>query len=407
MKNCILITNVYPYLKGEVFLQNELPYLSKEYDNIYIFSVYGNVRMEEKRDIPLNAKAFPLGLESKKYKYVEYTVKGLKCKTNELKKIPLSAKRALASIYVRGKAEEISRQILSLIDTEKIDCQDILIYAFWFTYQAIAAWIIRDFLTKSGGHAKAISRAHGYDVYWERTAANYHPYQDLSLKMVDKMFPCSEDGKQYLLNKFPWAADQICVSRLGTRDYGLGEYSGEKSLVTCCVFHSLKRMPLFAKAFCIIAKYDLSYKWICIGDGEELEEVKRIVLCESMEEQVEFMGRMTSDEVYDLYKTQGVMYFCNISTTEGLPVSIMEAFSFGIPAIATNVGGTNELVNDNNGTLISSDLTADQLAEILVANINISEKRYAEKRINARNTWEKLCSAEKNYTEFLDRINQI
>ena len=119
------------------------------------------------------------------------------------------------------------------------------------------------------------------------------------------------------------------------------------------------------------------------------------------------MGRMTSDEVYDLYKTQGVMYFCNISTTEGLPVSIMEAFSFGIPAIATNVGGTNELVNDNNGTLISSDLTADQLAEILVANINISEKRYAEKRINARNTWEKLCSAEKNYTEFLDRINQI
>ena len=181
MKNCILISNVYPYLKGEVFLQNELPYLSKEYDNIYIFSVYGNVRMEEKRDVPLNAKVFPLGLESKKYKYVEYTVKGLKCKNNELKKIPLSAKRAVASIYVRGKAEEISRQILSLIDREKIDCQDILIYAFWFTYQAIAAWIIRDFLTKFGGHAKAISRAHGYDVYWERTAVNYHPYQVLSL----------------------------------------------------------------------------------------------------------------------------------------------------------------------------------------------------------------------------------
>ncbi|MFR4320263.1 MAG: glycosyltransferase [Blautia massiliensis (ex Durand et al. 2017)] len=44
----------------------------------------------------------------------------------------------------------------------------------------------------------------------------------------------------------------------------------------------------------------------------------------------------------------------NVSSSEGIPVSIMEATSFGIPGIATDAGGTKEIIRDKeNGVLLS------------------------------------------------------
>ena len=57
--------------------------------------------------------------------------------------------------------------------------------------------------------------------------------------------------------------------------------------------------------------------------------------------------------------------FINVSSTEGIPVSIMEAMSFGIPVIATAVGGTPEIVNNENGYLLSKDPSAKELAEVI------------------------------------------
>ena len=42
--------------------------------------------------------------------------------------------------------------------------------------------------------------------------------------------------------------------------------------------------------------------------------------------------------------------FLTVSANEGIPVSIMEAQSFGIPVIATDVGGISEIVNNVNGS---------------------------------------------------------
>ena len=46
----------------------------------------------------------------------------------------------------------------------------------------------------------------------------------------------------------------------------------------------------------------------------------------------------------DYYKNNIIDIFINLSASEGIPVSIMDAISFGIPCIATNVGGTGEIV---------------------------------------------------------------
>ena len=55
------------------------------------------------------------------------------------------------------------------------------------------------------------------------------------------------------------------------------------------------------------------------------------------------------------YNTYEIDLFVNLSTIEGVPVSIMEAQSSGIPVLATDVGSSKEIVDDDNGFLIPKD----------------------------------------------------
>ena len=121
-----------------------------------------------------------------------------------------------------------------------------------------------------------------------------------------------------------------------------------------------------------------------------------------MGDRVTLMGRLSNTEVIKYYAENDVSYFVNVSTTEGVPVSIMEAMSFGIPAIATDVGGSGEIVSDENGRIINAELDEDLLFEILEKEINISEEQYLAKRKAARAEWEEKSSAAVNYTKWCE-----
>ena len=404
MRSLVLITSEFPYSSGEPFLSNELPYLSQHFERIYIFSINGKEVDKPMRFIPENAACFPLGNTTSKSKYLKYMVAGLIKPDTDLRIREFNLKRVAASLYTRGRALSIADQIYDIIARNNLNVDNTVVYSFWFAYQAVAAWLLSKKLNNVGAKTFAVSRAHGYDLYWERATGGYLPYQDVSLKKLRWCFPCSEYGAEYLLKKYPWATEKIRISRLGTKDYGLNPYNGERTFVTCCNLEPLKRMKLFADAFCELAKEDKAIKWICIGSGKEEEDIRKIVNSAGVSNQVTMTGRLSNEAVINLYKQEGVMYFCNVSTTEGLPVSIMEAMSFGIPVIATDVGGTSELVDKNNGELIPSNLNKHSLYESLVKHTLIPDAQYNKKRESSRRKWEELVSAESNYKEFCNLI---
>ena len=51
------------------------------------------------------------------------------------------------------------------------------------------------------------------------------------------------------------------------------------------------------------------------------------------------MGYVANTKVQELYSSRKFNLLVNVSETEGIPVSIMEAMSYRLPIIATNVGG--------------------------------------------------------------------
>lgn len=83
----------------------------------------------------------------------------------------------------------------------------------------------------------------------------------------------------------------------------------------------------------------------------------------------------------------------------------MEAMSYGIPTIAPNIGGISDLVNEQNGFLMSSK--ADILEIITGLETILFSKDITSYRENARKTVEDRFNSEKNYHEFVHIIEEL
>lgn len=98
-----------------------------------------------------------------------------------------------------------------------------------------------------------------------------------------------------------------------------------------------------------VSKIDSTIKFLFIGDGVELNNMKQFVLENNLQDTAYLLG--SKNNVIEYLKNIDLFLLC--SYIEGLPLSPIEAFSQGIPVIATNIDGTNEVVsNNNNGFLV-------------------------------------------------------
>lgn len=236
---------------------------------------------------------------------------------------------------------------------------------------------------------------HGYDLYDYRYKSNYIPFQSRQVEKANLLITISSEGKSYLNTKYKGINDKIKINRLGACSEGLSLPNVNKFVIaTCCRLIPLKRMSLLAKA--LVNILDIRIDWIVIGDGECMSEIKE--LCNTMPSNVNvnFVGRVDSDEVLSKYVNNCIDLFVNVSLFEGIPVSIMEAMSAGIPVLATDVGGVSEMVNNSNGKLLDSKLTPEVLSTEIINFYRLSAEIKQEKRINAYDTYVRDYNAKSN-----------
>jgi glycosyltransferase involved in cell wall biosynthesis len=146
------------------------------------------------------------------------------------------------------------------------------------------------------------------------------------------------------------------------------------------------------------------------GDGvlrNELEALARTKLGSSDRISYRFMGHYPNNDLLDFYNLNNVDLFINTSSTEGIPVSIMEAQSFGIPVIATDTGAVEEIVVKGTGSLLPVDFKTGDLAALIEHYANLSDHEYDNVRLNAINNWESIFNAKSNYKAFIIKVNSI
>lgn len=147
--------------------------------------------------------------------------------------------------------------------------------------------------------------------------------------------------------------------------------------------------------------------WTHIGSGELQKELEGLALSKLSDKPnvtFHFAGQLTNKEVLNFYTTHPVDLFINVSATEGVPVSIMEAMSFGIPVIATDVGGNSEIVTGENGHLLSADPSANEVKEAIGFFVKLSNEERQRYIKNSRKTWEENYNALFNYQTFVSDL---
>lgn len=405
MRILCLFANEFPYGYWEAYLETEIKYYDK-FDKVFIFAL--QLRKEHAktiRQIPENCIVIPVWYAAKwKYLINSFCVLTDENLYKEIrilrKKHQLNLKNVIDLFVFLSRANYEARIILKSI--QHSDLENAVFYSYRFEYQPYVALLLRNRL---GQHNIIIARAHRYDLYEERRPHKYIPCREILLENIDAVYPCSEDGTEYLQRKFSKYKDCIDVRFLGTCRHNKCQFEKDTTLrlVSCSNVVPVKRLDLIIDALKYVT--EVNVRWTHFGDGVMLDEVKK--LAEQLPENVvtDFRGNIKNDELMRIYEKESFDLFVNVSSSEGIPVSIMEAMSFGIPCIATDVGGSGEIVIDRyNGILLKDDFRIQDFIQALDWYLKMDSNTILELRKNVYLSWERKYNAETNYTEFVEEL---
>lgn len=410
MKKLIFVTSNYPYGSGETFIENEIEHLSKAFDKIFIYSTEAH-SSDKKRPVPDNVTVFAADPKSvSKKDYIPCLFKPSVIKEifgNCLGKFAFA--KISACCYFSANVKKQTKSLNDFVKLCDITADDsVTVYSYWLSTVGMCAVRILDRLEKSGISTKLVSRCHGFDVYKERSEIAFLPFQEYMIARFERVLPCSKNGENYLRKLYPQFSEKINVAYLGVKDSFNGALPKKEesfNVVSCSNVIPIKRVNLIIEGLAGIT--DKSISWTHFGDGEQFEKTKALAK-EKLPANIkyEFKGRIPNPEIYDFYNKNNVNLFINVSESEGLPVSIMEAISFGIPVIATDVGGTSEIVTDGkNGFSLKKDFETNELADMILRFCEMDKKEYSAFCETARNTYIKKFEAEKNFSAFVNIIS--
>ncbi len=404
----IMLTNTYPFNGGEYFIENEIDIVSRYFDKIMIFALDADKNAPLTRSIPSNVSAVITGKYSRKRERTGDLIGAVLGMSFFGKKDgETDIRKKIFREYFRKRSERQFKQVLENISTEELkEYDEVIIYSYWLFVPASVAVKLKEHLIKMGVKVKkAVSRAHGYDLYEERNYLKYLPEREYLLKNLDAVFTCSRDGERYLKEKYPPFAEKIYYSPLGTKDHGAVSHNktDKFTIVTCSSLNPVKRVWRIADALSLYMG-EKEIKWIHIGgSGKKLQKLKNYTenKLSGKNAAFEFKGQMTNDKVNDFYLSNPPDLFLNVSESEGVPVSIMEAASFGIPVLAADCGGTGEVVeNSVTGKLITKDFSDSELISE-IKNFMFLKKNDIKRMSEAgRSMWAEKYNAEKNYSDF-------
>lgn len=413
MKTLILLTNSFPYGNWEPYLETEINYYNTIFDCVYICSLQIRKEFKDKRPVPPGFEVIPI-YYAPSFVYLLFSLfvlfdSNLYTEILKLwKNKQLSIKRIIALFVYLSRSHYEARSILKFFKRNGVkgNLRNTIIYSYRFDYQPYVG-----FLLKKQFGCQVVARAHGYDLYQERRVTNYIPLREFLLNTLDKVILISQNGVDYLTNLYPTYKAKLTLSRLGTLAYPMKETTSlenkEIHVVSCSTIVPVKRIHLMVEALSLI--HGISLKWTHYGHGILFDEI--LNLCENMLPSnivYEFKGHIDNNTLLEEYSTQPYHLFLNVSSSEGVPVSIIEAMSFGIPCIATNVGGTCEIVvNHFNGILLDENFEVKALAEHIMEFASMSYEEYKTYRLHARQSWMEGYSADKNYKSFMNLLDEI
>lgn len=410
--NLYLFTDEYPHGNSETFVHNEIPYLAASFERVIITPLFFKNKLVDK-NLPANVYVNDSFLSCRRDEKFKLLFLGLfNFSSTKIVFKEFYLKKAYKNLaHFKNWIEQscilravLASQVFRKGVVSKINCKSV----FYFYWAYNTANVV-SYMKKSGANP-IIMRFHRADLYETREKRKgYLAFRDSICDSVDLAVFISSHGMNYAKTNYPLPSYKTVVSKLGISSPGFINPScsseSEFVLVSCSGIVPVKRVHRIAESLLYV---DFKLRWIHFGDGFDKCKLESVIEKFPANICVELKGRVPNHDVFVFYKENHVDLFINLSESEGVPVSIMEAQSVGLPVLATNVGGTSEIVKDAvNGYLVEKEDEPSRIAYLLKEHNMLSVKECLLMRENARNNWENDFNAETNYRRFIELINSL
>jgi glycosyltransferase involved in cell wall biosynthesis len=166
-----------------------------------------------------------------------------------------------------------------------------------------------------------------------------------------------------------------------------------------------KRFDLLLQAVAEVARSRPAVRLLVAGDGSERARLEADARALGLEVRVQFLGHVT--DLRDLH--HAATLFVQSADYEGTPNAVLEAMAFETPVVATDAGGTRELVRDGvDGTIVPTG-DAGRLAAAIGQALDDPEAarlkaRQARARVETELTFEaRMRRVEAIYAELAEK----
>lgn len=170
---------------------------------------------------------------------------------------------------------------------------------------------------------------------------------------------------------------------------GVGPYTQEKAILlrdneNQIVFlhpascQRVKNQELLLKGFNRLLDEGVDAKLVWVGSNETFIDLFRS-LEPLMKRNVSFLGVVNN--VRDYMVAADAM--CLSSKMEGMPMTIIEAFSVGLPVLCTPVGGCVDMVKPGKNGYLSDDMTEDSYFRMMKSFVELSKEDRSKMSVDA------------------------
>lgn len=239
---------------------------------------------------------------------------------------------------------------------------------------------------------------------------------ELLLRKPDLIIAVSHAVKHMIAENFKISQENISVIYNGINAYPKNIHFTEgKAIFTVSRLVPEKGLRYLIDAMLIVKEKIHDVKLFIIGDGPSRKELEKQTMENGLRETISFLGFQQFPEKY--FNKYDI--FVLPSLDEGFGLALIEAMSYGKPAIATRVGGIPEIIEHRrNGILVSpnnpkalADALIDLLSDSLLRKKLAIEGQYRSQQFTISKTvneiedvYERLIKLKMNIT--YDKVNK-
>jgi glycosyltransferase involved in cell wall biosynthesis len=398
----VMLTGRFP--KGEAVLGGELRATAARFERVFVIPSHPGRPGAETSELPGNATVVDLGWRrgwsrSQKLSVLRSRL-ALRILARTLRR-PSNWRAYIAGarVYLDILAENLLKASSLAAWAEENGLRDALFYDFWFENSTLALAALR----QRGEIRCAVARAHRFDAFdFEEAGLRRVPFREFKADHLDAIFPIAEDSADYMRERVGGNAGKVRLARLGVPlPATCPETLAEPPLVvSCSSLISRKQVHLIPE---VLRACERPLRWVHFGEGSERQRVEAAASLLPDAVSWELPGRVENPVVCAFYAENGVSALLSLSLSEGVPVSMMEAQSYGVPIVALAVGGVPEIVRAGTGALLAADAGVPEVAAALSRAVDPGS--FDREAIRAAFSTRYEASA--NYREFADALLKI